>query len=56
MGVEGKGGYGRRNGVVISEVSKWLLCQSIKYEGETKLDGPLCSRLTSLDFTLQHLF
>lgn len=30
-----------------------LLGQSVKYKWEMKLDGPLCGRLVSLDFTLQ---
>lgn len=52
----GEGGSGRRNRVLlVSGASKWLLCQSIKYEGETELDGLLCGRIMRLDFSLKHL-
>lgn len=28
--------------------SKWLLCQSVKYRGEMKLDRVMCGRVTSV--------
>ena len=30
-----------------------LLCQSVKYKGDMKVNGPLCGGMVSLDFALQ---